>query len=167
MGRVVSAAEAVRLCAAARAEGKRTVFTNGCFDLVHAGHVALLEEARAAGDLLVVGLNTDASVRALKGPGRPIVPEAERAEILAAFRAVDLVVLFPEETPRELVLALRPDVLVKGGDYALDEIVGREEVASWGGRVFTVPPLTGRSTSAILERIRSAPPAAPGAGGGR
>ncbi len=156
MGRVLSRAEAAAACEAARTGGRRVVFTNGCFDLLHAGHVALLAEARAAGDSLVVGVNVDATVRELKGPGRPIAPAAERAEILAALRCVDLVVLFDEPTPRELIVALRPDVLVKGGDYALDEIVGRDEVESWGGRVFAVPLMSGRSTSGILDAVRRA-----------
>jgi D-beta-D-heptose 7-phosphate kinase/D-beta-D-heptose 1-phosphate adenosyltransferase len=120
--------------------------------------VALLEEARAAGDLLVVGLNSDAGVRALKGSGRPIVPEPERAEVLAALRFVDLVVVFDEPTPRELVLALRPDVLVKGGDYSPDTIVGRGEVESWGGRVVVVPLVAGRSTRSIVEDVRALRP---------
>ncbi len=164
MGRVATRAEAARECAAARAAGRRVVFTNGCFDILHGGHLALLEEARAAGDLLVVGLNSDAGVRALKGAGRPIVPEPERAEVLAALRYVDLVVVFDEPTPCDLVLALRPDVLVKGGDYSPDTIVGRDEVESWGGRVVVVPLVAGRSTRSIVEDVRAARPPS---GGGR
>jgi D-beta-D-heptose 7-phosphate kinase/D-beta-D-heptose 1-phosphate adenosyltransferase len=160
MGRVVPRDVAARECAEARGAGRRVVFTNGCFDLLHAGHVALLAEARAAGDLLVVGVNTDATVRALKGPGRPIVPEGERAEVLAALRAVDRVVLFAEPTPLDLIVALRPDLLVKGGDYVPDTIVGRDEVESWGGRVLAIPLLPGRSTTAILAHVRGAVPAA-------
>jgi D-beta-D-heptose 7-phosphate kinase/D-beta-D-heptose 1-phosphate adenosyltransferase len=165
MGRVATRGEAARACAEARAAGQRVVFTNGCFDILHGGHVALLEGARAAGDLLVVGVNSDEGVRALKGDGRPIVPEAERAEVLAALRAVDLVVLFDEPTPRDLVVALHPDVLVKGGDYTPDTIVGRDEVESWGGRVVVVPLVAGRSTRGLLEDARAALPPASGEGG--
>jgi D-beta-D-heptose 7-phosphate kinase/D-beta-D-heptose 1-phosphate adenosyltransferase len=130
------------------------VFTNGCFDLLHPGHVALLEQARAEGDLLVVGLNSDASVRGLKGQGRPVLPEAERAEALLALEAVDRVVVYGEPTPRELITALRPDVLVKGADWAEDEIVGKAEVEEGGGRVVRVRLVPGRSTSSLLERLR-------------
>ena len=160
MGRVATRAEAARACAQARAKGLRAVFTNGCFDVLHGGHLALLEGARASGDFLVVGLNSDEGVRALKGSGRPIVPEAERAEVLAALRTVDIVVLFDEPTPRELVLALRPDVLVKGGDYTPDTIVGRDEVESWGGRVVVVPQVAGRSTRSLLDEVRALRPSA-------
>ncbi len=158
MGRVATRVEAALVCAEARAASLRVVFTNGCFDILHGGHVALLESARAAGDLLVVGLNSDAGVRALKGSGRPIVPEPERAEVLAALRFVDLVVVFDEPTPRELLLALRPDVLVKGGDYSPDTIVGRDEVESWGGRVIVVPLVADRSTRSIVDLVRASRP---------
>jgi len=134
--------------------GRRVVFTNGCFDLLHPGHVRLLEEARALGDALIVGLNSDASVRSLKGAGRPIFPERERAEILAALECVDAVVIFPEPTPREIISKLLPDVLVKGGDWRADQIIGREEVEAAGGRVVSIPVVAGHSTTAILERIR-------------
>jgi D-beta-D-heptose 7-phosphate kinase/D-beta-D-heptose 1-phosphate adenosyltransferase len=137
-----------------RAAGRRVAFTNGCFDLLHPGHVSLLESARALGDVLVVAINSDASVRALKGEGRPLVPQAERAEALLALEAVDAVVIYDEPTPREVVAALRPDVLVKGADWAEDAIVGREEVEAAGGRVERVPLLPGRSTTALVERIR-------------
>jgi D-beta-D-heptose 7-phosphate kinase/D-beta-D-heptose 1-phosphate adenosyltransferase len=137
-----------------RARGLAAVMTNGCFDLLHPGHVSLLEAARAEGDLLVVALNSDASVRELKGEGRPVVPEGERAELLLALEAVDRVVLYGEDTPIEVVRALRPDVLVKGADWALDRIVGRAEVEAGGGRVVRVPLVAGRSTSSILETIR-------------
>lgn len=133
--------------------GRRVVFTNGCFDLLHPGHLRLFEQARALGDLLVVGVNSDASVRKLKGDGRPVVPERERAELLAALAAVDAVTIFDEPTPRELIAALRPDVLVKGGDWAPDEIVGREEVEAAGGRVERIPLLEGYSTSALIKKI--------------
>jgi rfaE bifunctional protein nucleotidyltransferase chain/domain len=134
--------------------GRRVVFTNGCFDLLHPGHIRSLEQARALGDALVVGLNSDASVRQLKGEGRPILPERERAEILAAMECVDAVVIFDDLTPREVIAQLLPDVLVKGGDWAGDQIVGREEVEAAGGRVVSVPVVPGYSTTAILEKIR-------------
>ncbi len=134
-------------------KSRRVVFTNGCFDLLHPGHLRLFEQARALGDLLVVGLNSDAGVRRLKGDGRPLVPEGERAELLAALEAVDAVTIFDEPTPRELIAALLPDVLVKGGDWAPDEIVGREEVEAAGGRVERIPLLEGYSTSALIAKI--------------
>jgi rfaE bifunctional protein nucleotidyltransferase chain/domain len=129
-------------------------FTNGCFDLLHAGHVALLERARAEGDLLVVGLNSDASVRRLKGEGRPLFPQDERRETLLALEAVDRVVVYDEATPLELIRALRPDVLVKGADWALSDIVGREDVESAGGRVVRAELVPGRSTTSLVDRIR-------------
>jgi len=137
--------------------GETVVFTNGCFDLLHPGHVRLLEQARALGTVLVVGLNSDRSLRALKGAGRPLVQETERAELLAALAMVDAVTIFDEDTPRELVAALLPDVLVKGGDWQPDEIVGREEVEAAGGRVVAVPYIEGYSTSAIIEKILKQP----------
>jgi len=137
-----------------REEGRAVVLTNGCFDLLHPGHVALLEAARAQGDVLVVAINSDASVRRIKGEGRPLVPEAERAETLLALEAVDRVVVYAEPTPIEVVKALVPDVLVKGADWAEDAIVGREEVEAAGGRVVRVPMVPGRSTTAMLEKIR-------------
>ncbi|MBI4161230.1 MAG: D-glycero-beta-D-manno-heptose 1-phosphate adenylyltransferase [Acidobacteria bacterium] len=157
-GRVVSLEAAAAAAAEARRTGKRVVFTNGCFDLIHAGHLHCLEEARRAGDLLIVGMNGDASVRRLKGPGRPLLPQEERVEVVAGLRAVDLVFLFEADTPLESILAIRPDVLVKGGDWAREEIVGRREVESWGGEVIVVPPRPGLSTTAILERIRKRSP---------
>jgi D-glycero-beta-D-manno-heptose 1-phosphate adenylyltransferase len=137
-----------------RQERRRVVLTNGCFDLLHPGHVALLEAARAQGDLLVVALNSDRSVRELKGEGRPIVPAAERSETLLALEAVDRVVVYDETTPIEVVKALLPDVLVKGADWAADQIVGRAEVEAAGGRVVRVDMVPGRSTTSVLERIR-------------
>jgi D-beta-D-heptose 7-phosphate kinase/D-beta-D-heptose 1-phosphate adenosyltransferase len=134
--------------------GRRVVFTNGCFDLLHPGHISLLEQARALGDVLVVGLNSDASVARSKGAGRPILPEPERAEILCALECVDAVVIFSELTPREIISALRPDVLVKGDDWAADKIVGREEVEAVGGIVIRVPIVKGLSTTDILRKIR-------------
>lgn len=132
----------------------RLVFTNGCFDLLHPGHVAYLDEARRLGDHLVVGVNTDASMRRLKGPSRPLVPEHDRARVLAGLAAVDAVTLFDEDTPAELVAALRPDVLVKGGDYTPETIVGRDTVEGDGGEVRVIPFLPGYSTTDLLRRIQ-------------
>jgi rfaE bifunctional protein nucleotidyltransferase chain/domain len=137
-----------------RAEGRRLVFTNGCFDLLHVGHVRYLAEARRLGDALLVAINSDASVRALKGAGRPILGESERAEILAALSSVDFVTVFDDESPRSLISAVLPDVLVKGGDYQPDEIHGREEVERAGGRVLSLPFVEGASTTSIIERIK-------------
>ncbi len=135
-----------------RVAGQRIVFTNGCFDLLHVGHLALLEQAKREGDCLIVALNTDRSVRALKGPSRPIISEEARARIVAALPCVDAVVLFDEETPLNLIRAVRPNVLVKGGDYEEDEVVGAHDMKSWGGRVALIPLLEGSSTTAILKR---------------
>ena len=135
----------------------RLVFTNGCFDLLHRGHVEYLFAARALGDALVVGLNTDASVRRLKGAGRPVNREQDRAIVLAGLACIDAVSLFDEDTPRELIQALRPDVLVKGGDYRAELIVGREEVEAAGGRVLVLPFVNGQSTTDLLERIGRLP----------
>ena len=133
-------------------QGQRVVFTNGCFDLLHAAHIRLLEKARGLGDVLVMGINSDRSVRVLKGDGRPLMPEAERAEVLAALACVDAVTIFDEDTPQELVAALRPDVIVKGGDWG-DNIVGKDEVQAAGGEVVSLPYEEGYSTTEILERI--------------
>lgn len=141
--------------ARARAAGRRVAFTNGCFDLLHAGHLTLLEAARAEADLLVVGINSDRSVSALKGPRRPVIPEHERAETLLALESVDQVVVFDEDTPAATISALVPDVLVKGADWALDRIVGRDVVEAAGGRVVRVELVPGRSTTATLDRIRT------------
>lgn len=138
-----------------RAEGKSLVFTNGVFDLLHVGHVRYLAEARALGDALVVAINSDRTVRELKGEGRPIVNELERAEVLAALRHVDFVTIFDEVSPRSLIASVLPDVLVKGGDYALDEIHGREEVEAAGGRTVSLPFFEGASTSTIIERMKN------------
>jgi D-beta-D-heptose 7-phosphate kinase/D-beta-D-heptose 1-phosphate adenosyltransferase len=137
-----------------REEGRRLVFTNGCFDILHVGHVRYLQRARALGDALLVAINSDRSVRALKGEGRPVMSEAERAEMLAALACVDFVTVFAEDSPRRLIAELLPDVLVKGGDYALDEIHGREEVEAAGGRVLALPFVEGASTTNIIERIK-------------
>jgi rfaE bifunctional protein nucleotidyltransferase chain/domain len=145
----------LRARAASRERGETVVFTNGCFDLLHGGHVALLEAARAAGDRLIVGLNSDASVKRLKGPSRPVVPEAERAEVLLALECVDHVLVYDEDTPLDTIRALLPDVLVKGADWAEEDIVGRDEVVQAGGRVVRVEIVPGRSTTALVERIRT------------
>jgi D-beta-D-heptose 7-phosphate kinase/D-beta-D-heptose 1-phosphate adenosyltransferase len=152
--KVLSRAGAARAVRAAQRRGERVVFTNGCFDLLHVGHVRSLEQARSCGDRLVVAVNSDASVRRNKGAGRPIVPARQRAEVLAALGCVDWVVLFGESTPLATIRALRPDVLAKGGDWALDAIVGREEVESWGGRVVRLREVPGVRTTRIVERAR-------------
>ncbi len=139
-----------------RPRAGRLVFTNGCFDVLHRGHVEYLSAARALGDALVVGVNRDDSVRRLKGPGRPVNPEEDRAIVLAALAAVDAVVLFGQDTPRELIAALLPDVLVKGGDYTPETVVGGAEVRAAGGEVVIAPLVPGRSTTSILERAREA-----------
>jgi len=136
-----------------RSTGKRVVFTNGCFDLLHAGHVKYLQAARQLGDLLVLGLNSDASVRRLKGPKRPLIDEEERAHILAALDCIDYVCLFDEDTPLELITMLKPHILVKGGDYTPDGVVGKDVVESYGGRVELIPFLDGKSTTSIIEKV--------------
>jgi D-beta-D-heptose 7-phosphate kinase/D-beta-D-heptose 1-phosphate adenosyltransferase len=137
-----------------RPRDRTVVFTNGCFDLLHPGHIEYLAQARALGDVLVVGLNSDASVRRLKGPGRPLVDEADRAAVLAGLRSVDAVTVFDEDTPLELLSVLLPDVLVKGGDYDLDGIVGRDAVEKAGGDVRVLPFVEGYSTTDILTRLK-------------
>jgi D-beta-D-heptose 7-phosphate kinase/D-beta-D-heptose 1-phosphate adenosyltransferase len=151
--KVCSLETLVQRAAAWRARRERIVFTNGCFDILHAGHVTYLEAARQEGHRLVVGLNSDPSVRALKGTSRPIMREADRARLLAALACVDAVVLFDEDTPLNLILALRPDVLVKGGDYREEDVVGAPQVESWGGRVLCLPLVEGLSTTTIINRI--------------
>jgi D-beta-D-heptose 7-phosphate kinase/D-beta-D-heptose 1-phosphate adenosyltransferase len=141
-----------------RAQGERVVFTNGCFDLLHTGHVTYLDRARRHGQRLVVGLNTDRSVRALKGSSRPIIPEQQRATVLAALASVDAVILFDEDTPLDLIKALRPDVLAKGSDYTEERVVGAREVRSWGGEVVLVPLVEGWSTTGVLKKLVSSPP---------
>jgi len=152
---VLTLDEIILRFAPGKRNGKRVVFTNGCFDLLHPGHVELLEKARALGDALIVGINSDESVRILKGEGRPIVPQQERAEILASFDCVDAVVIFDELTPQKTVAAILPDVLVKGGDWPGNQIVGREEVENAGGKVVLVEVVKGYSTTEILEKIRA------------
>jgi len=152
--KIVDRASIVLRAAEARRAGKRIVFTNGCFDLLHVGHVRYLAAARNAGDLLVVAVNDDASVRRLKGPERPLVAAAARAEVLAALAAVDYVTIFGEDTPAEVIDALVPDVLVKGADWAPDQVVGREVVEAHGGRVLLIPVVEGFSTTALVDRLR-------------
>ena len=136
-----------------KSKGKKVVFTNGCFDLLHGGHIHLFREAERLGDILVVAVNDDASVGKIKGPSRPIIPLDERMEILEAVTAIDAVVSFPEETPKSIISAVLPDVLVKGGDWKVDEVVGREAVEQAGGRVVIIPYLPHHSSSDIIERI--------------
>jgi rfaE bifunctional protein nucleotidyltransferase chain/domain len=156
---ILTLEEAILRFGPGKRNGRRVVFTNGCFDLLHPGHIGSLEQARALGDALIVGLNSDASVRQLKGAGRPVLPERERAEILAGLESVDAVVIFDEPTPREVIARLLPDVLVKGGDWPGDQIVGREEVEAAGGRVVSIPVVPGYSTTEILRKIREGDPA--------
>ena len=134
-------------------QGKKVVFTNGCFDLLHSGHVFLFREAKKLGDVLIVAVNDDASVRKIKGPRRPIFPLRERLEILDAIQVIDYLIPFSQETPKKVISSLLPDVLVKGGDWNMNEVVGREEVISAGGKVVLLPHLEGQSTSQILSRI--------------
>jgi D-glycero-beta-D-manno-heptose 1-phosphate adenylyltransferase len=156
--KVVTEARLLDAIAKARAGGQRVVFTNGCFDLMHIGHTRYLAQAKSLGDLLVVGVNSDASVRSLdKAPGRPIVPEGQRAEVVAALACVDYVVMFSEPDPGRLIAAVQPDVLIKGGDWPLDKIIGRNLVEARGGVVKTIPLVPGMSTTALLQRIRSTP----------
>ncbi|MGH7442536.1 MAG: D-glycero-beta-D-manno-heptose 1-phosphate adenylyltransferase [bacterium] len=153
MGRVLSRTELAAESARLRADGRVLVFTNGVFDLLHVGHLRYLNSARALGDALVVGLNADACVRRLKGDKRPILPEGERAELLAGLACVDYVCLFEEDDPRELIKAVVPGVLVKGGDWPVEKILGRDTVEAAGGRVLSLPFVDGRSTTAIVRNI--------------
>lgn len=152
--KVVTSKQAAQMCRRLQRQGKTVVFTNGCFDIIHAGHARYLDKARKLGDFLVVGLNRDGSVRRLKGEGRPIMPFHERALLLSYLMPVDLVVGFGDDTPLRLINQLRPDILAKGADYRIDEIVGAAEVKSWGGKVKRVPLVKGKSTSGILRRLR-------------
>lgn len=153
--RVLSRADAEAFVRSERSRGRRIVFTNGVFDLLHPGHVRYLQHARSLGDMLIVGVNADASVRRNKGPARPITPQHERAEILSALECVDAVVIFDEDTPAEIIRLVQPDILVKGADWPADQIVGRDTVEARGGRVVLVPVEQGHSTSAIVHRIRN------------
>ena len=154
MGEVVTRTELKQRIATLKRERKRVVFTNGCFDILHPGHIRMLEKARSLGDALVVGINSDPSVQEMKGPQRPVIPDSERAELLAALAAVDFVTIFDEPTPRELITEILPAVLVKGSDWGPDEIVGREEVEAAGGEVVSIPLEAGCSTTKLIDRIR-------------
>ena len=154
--KILSLAELLTERAHLRNAGRRLVFTNGVFDILHVGHVRYLEQARILGDALIVAINSDRTARELKGNGRPLINENERAEILAALRSVDYVTIFDDVSPRSLITELVPDILVKGGDYALNEIHGRQEVEAAGGRVISLPFVKGASTSAIIERMKEA-----------
>jgi D-glycero-beta-D-manno-heptose 1-phosphate adenylyltransferase len=151
---VLSREDAARLAADLRRAGKKVVFTNGVFDIIHPGHVRYLKAARSYGDALIVGVNSDESVRAIKGAGRPVIPQEERAEVLSALACVDAVVIFDEQTPAAIVETVQPDVLVKGADWPSDQIVGRDTVEARGGRVIRAPVEAGYSTSGILDRIK-------------
>jgi D-beta-D-heptose 7-phosphate kinase/D-beta-D-heptose 1-phosphate adenosyltransferase len=154
VGRAVTSSELVKQLESRRGSA-RVVFTNGCFDILHIGHVTYLKQARALGDLLVVGLNTDASVKRLKGAERPIQPEKDRLEILASLECVDFACLFDEDTPLELIKKVRPDFLVKGGDWPVEKIIGYDFVSSYGGQTRSLPFVPSRSTTLILEKIKS------------
>jgi rfaE bifunctional protein nucleotidyltransferase chain/domain len=154
--KVVEQQVAARWVKELQGHGESVVFTNGCFELLHRGHVAYLEEARSQGDALIIGVNTDASmIRLSKGPGRPFTRQADRARVLAALACVDRVVLFDEDTPEALITLLQPDILVKGGDYQLNQIVGRDVVEARGGRVLALPFVAGYSTSSLIRRIQT------------
>jgi D-beta-D-heptose 7-phosphate kinase/D-beta-D-heptose 1-phosphate adenosyltransferase len=156
--KIVDAETVLRETHERRQRGARLVFTNGCFDILHPGHVRYLQAARQLGEMLLVGLNSDASVRLLKGAGRPVADEKERATVLAALESVDYVVIFGEETPLRLITAVVPDVLVKGGDWPVEQIVGREVVQQAGGQVLAIPFVEGHSTTGIIERIERGVP---------
>jgi rfaE bifunctional protein nucleotidyltransferase chain/domain len=153
MGEVITRTDVVKIRERWKREGKKVVFTNGCFDIIHRGHVEYLTKAKALGDILIVGMNTDASVRRLKGPERPVVCQEDRALVLAALRVVDYVCLFDEDTPYELIKAVIPDVLVKGSDWKIDSIVGKDIVEAAGGKVQTIDFVSNRSTTNIIEKI--------------
>src|SRR3984957_13889957 len=156
MGKIVSHNELILISDREKRNGRRVVFTNGCFDLIHPGHVRCLADARALGDVLVVAVNSDRSVRGNKGPERPLVPEHDRAEVIAALSSVDYVTIFNEPTPGELISLVVPAVLVKGADWATDQVVGREVVEAAGGRVVSIPLAPGYSTTNLVQRIRNA-----------
>src|SRR5580692_12104684 len=163
MGKIISQEELVQVTAREKRGGRRVVFTNGCFDLIHPGHVRCLAEARALGDILIVAINSDRSVRGNKGPERPLVPERDRAEVMAALASVDYVTIFDDPTPRELIARVLPSILVKGADWAPEQVAGREEVEAAGGRVVSIPLAPGYSTTSILQRIRNAGAGVPAA----
>ena len=153
-GKVLSREKMKKQIDCLRREGKKIVFTNGCFDILHVGHARYLAEAKKSGDILVLAVNSDASVRAIKGEKRPLTGERERAEMVASLWSVDFVTIFSETTPLDLIEYLKPDVLVKGGDWAEEDVVGRESVARWGGKVVIVPEIKGASTTNIVKKIR-------------
>jgi len=136
-------------------KGKQLVFTNGCFDLIHLGHIRLLKKARSLGDCLIVGLNTDASIKRIKGSKRPLLDQKQRSQIVASFESVDYVTFFEEDTPEEMIRKIAPDILVKGGEYQMHEVVGRESVWNSGGKVYVIKPFKGRSTSRVIEDIKN------------
>ena len=154
MGKVKTLAELMKIVEELKREGRRIVFTNGCFDLLHLGHVRYLKEAKEQGDALLIGLNSDKSVSALKGSGRPLVKEKDRAEILSALAAVDYIVIFDEMTPERLIDKIIPHVLVKGGDWKKEEVVGRNTVEAHGGRVVIIPEIKGYSTTTLIKRVK-------------
>ncbi len=153
--KIVEQEELKRIVEELKSEKKKIVFTNGCFDILHLGHIQFLKQAKTLGDILIVGVNSDSSVKKLKGPGRPIFSEAERTQILAVLVPVDYITIFFEETPLQIIEKILPDVLVKGGDWGVDEIVGKETVEKNGGKVVSLPLLEGQSTSEIIERIKN------------
>lgn len=153
MGKIFKIDELVKFREKAKIKGKKVVFTNGCFDILHRGHVELLEKAKRLGDFLIVALNSDSSMKKIKGEKRPILDEDDRAYILVSLKCVDAVCLFDEETPAEIINKLKPDILVKGGDYKINEVVGRESVYNVGGEVVTIPLVEGKSTKGIIEKI--------------
>lgn len=154
-GKLKNLNEIADMAAQARKNGQSVVFTNGCFDILHRGHVHILRQAKANGDLLIVGINSDRSVKSIKGASRPILPETDRVELIAAMEMVDYVVLFDEPDPYRLIAAIKPNVLAKGGDWSADKIVGADVVAENGGRIAVIPYLQGSSTTEIIERIRN------------
>jgi len=137
-----------------RKKGKKIAFTNGCFDILHIGHIRYLREAKKTADILVLALNSDSSVKKIKGEKRPLVPQEDRAEIMAALEFIDFVTIFDETTPLELINLLKPDVLIKGGDWAQDKVVGRDEIKKWGGKLTLIPEINGKSTTSIVDKIR-------------
>ena len=153
-GKIKKLGELGSIVTKAKSNNKKVVFTNGCFDLLHLGHIHLLREAKKLGDLLIVALNSDSSIRKIKGPSRPILPETERAELLASLEMVDFVTVFSQPDPGEVIKALHPNVLVKGGDWTQDQIIGKDTVEDHGGKVVALPFLSGHSTTKIIERIR-------------
>ena len=156
MNKICSREKLKKKIDALRGEGKKIVFTNGCFDILHVGHTRYLRDAKKQGDILVLGLNSDESVRTLKGEKRPLTPENERADILASLESVDYVTIFHELTPLKLIEYLRPHVLVKGGDWKEEEVVGRESVGKWGGKVVIIPEIKGSSTTNVIEKVKKA-----------